>query len=465
MRLWGALALLLAIVSAPASAQFGARIVGGSEAKPGAWPYQVAISAAGYSCGGTLIAPQWVLTAAHCTVDPSSRAAFPADAYSLRIGSLHKARDGRVLRVTQVIVHEKYNQPAAFENDIALLKLSEPVGDIAPVAMEGVDAGRGRAAVDVRASPWARVIGWGYTDPVRRTPAEMLQEASLPIIENGRCDTTMGKGDTGPIDARRICAGQSEGGVDSCNGDSGGPLLANGGGNWVQVGIVSYGVAECGKPNAFGVYTRVASFANWIERNLAVIPVGSASPPPVKPLALGTPARAPGLVANAERGDPRLRIEMLPGASIREGDVFRIRVTSQIDGQLALFDVNDRNEVTQLFPNTRSQTAGRTGSIRAGAPLTIPDASYGFEFRGAKPLGRGRLIAVLTRDPAVLNGIVRAEDGLKTLPDADQTFGRLEVVLKPSAAPPPAPTTAAAAPTPQGEWAAAQLDYFVRGDQ
>lgn len=467
MRGWGrilcgALVLAFATAAGAQTPSLGGRIVGGTNAEPGKWPYQAAISVNGFACGGTLIEPGWVLTAAHCTVDPQTQQPFAADAYRIRLGSLYKSRDGQVLTVERIVVHESYGKPNKFENDIALLKLSSRVATLPPARLEATDTGGGRIAVDTRASPWARVIGWGYVDPATRQTAETLQEASLPLVENGRCNQVMGDAGTGPIDARRVCAGQNEGGVDSCNGDSGGPLLAaDGRANWVQVGIVSYGVAECGKAKSFGVYTRVAAFAPWIERNLAIVPT-SPAPKPVTPptLALGSAARAPTLLAAAARDDGQVRINVLPSGDMRDGDRFQLRITSAFDGYLALFDVNEKNEVTQLFPNPRSKLANRDGMIRANAPLTIPDPSYGFEFRGSKPFGRGRLIALVTRDAATVGSVIRAEDGLKMLTDAEQSFARLEVVLKPTA-PPPAASPSAPQPAPTG-WAAGQTDYFVR---
>ncbi len=459
------MALAFLAAGSPALAQddaLGARIVGGSDAKAGDWPYQVFIRIGQAACGGTLIAPDWVITAAHCAFDPRSGAKVPAAAYQVRAGSLYKSSGGEVIPVEQVIPHEDYNREFSFANDIALLKLSRSATGIAPVQLEGMAQGSSRAAaVDTASSPWARVIGWGYVNSDTRQTSEALQEAPLPIIENGRCNQSMGAEGTGPIDQRRVCAGPSEGGVDSCNGDSGGPLLVQDRDQrWMQVGIVSYGSVKCGTPGKYGVYTRVGAFAPWIERNLGL--TGTAAPvqpAPVRPIALGTAVQAPGLIAAASKGDPRLRIAVLPGARMREGDVFRLQVTSTIDGYLALFDINERNEVTQLFPNPRSQVAHRDGAIRAGATLTMPDPGYGFQFRAAKPYGRGRLLAVVTRDQATLGTVVRAEDGLKTLADPQSTFARLEVVLKPQPAP-AAPQPTAEAPPP-ANWAATLTDYLV----
>ncbi|QKK27611.1 trypsin-like serine protease [Rhizobium hidalgonense] len=257
----------------------GGRVIGGQTAKKGEWPWQVKILAPdpeqrgrfGGHCGGSLIAPRWILTAAHCVTSGRSgkQDLFARDLLIVEGKSkIDKviAVDGPDkpgLAVEDVVIHEDFDRKV-FANDIALIKLAEPA-----VSRPAILASASDDEVE-SAGHKAVVTGWGYTKADhgwddKYLPTE-LQEVELPIVPREDCraayrDSSMRMN---PIDERNVCAGYAEGGKDACQGDSGGPLVAQRPDKrWIQLGIVSWG-AGCAEAEHYGVYTRVAAFRDWI---------------------------------------------------------------------------------------------------------------------------------------------------------------------------------------------------------
>jgi hypothetical protein len=279
-------------------------------------------------------------------------------------------------------------------------------------------------------------------------------EASVQVIDPDPCSKKMEPllSELGPIDSRRLCAGTSQGGIDSCHGDSGGPLLVRAeGGGWLQVGIVSYGVKECGAKGTYSVYARVGAYAQWIEHHVRMQttpPPDSSSPPAVE---LGAPSAAPTLEEGATGGSDLVQVSIRPGARLRVGEVFLLEIRSAFDGYLLLIDVNEDNQAQQLFPNPRSEEAHKDGAIKAGSPLIFPEDTYGFRLYAEPPVGRGRLIAIVTKSKVGLEELMKSDEGLAHYPDAAARFAALETALRAKG------SGVGAAP----EWAAAYRDYVI----
>lgn len=240
-------------------------IIGGGPADPGEYPWQAALLEAStgqwWGCGGSLISPSWVATAAHCvSLDGSS--VVPASALHVVVGRHDlTTNEGQRIPVAEVHVHPNYN-PATFDSDIALLRLRYPATLTATVQPIGLatlaDAALFGPGVE------ATVTGWGTrTAGVSDFPNE-LYEVNVPIVSQETCAFTYAA-QGASITNNMLCAGLPVGGKDACQGDSGGPLIVpDGTGGFKLAGIVSWGIG-CAQPGLPGVYTRVANFVEWVE--------------------------------------------------------------------------------------------------------------------------------------------------------------------------------------------------------
>nr|XP_056708854.1 plasminogen [Euleptes europaea] len=227
-----------------------ARIVGGCVSKPHSWPWQISLRTSFnlHFCGGTLIDPQWVLTATHC-LERSPR----ASAYKVVVG-LHRERATET-SVQSCDVEKLFKEPSGA--DIALLKLKSPVqltDQVIPACLPAVNT-----MVADRAECF--VTGWGET---KGTGGDgILKETGFPVIENKVCNRPEFL--NGRVRTTELCAGNIDGGTDSCQGDSGGPLVCEEQGKYILQGVTSWGLG-CAQPMKPGVYVRVSRFIPWIER-------------------------------------------------------------------------------------------------------------------------------------------------------------------------------------------------------
>jgi trypsin len=243
-------------------------VVSGSQVKPGRWPFVVALLSKSVDdnydaqfCGGSLIDERNVLTASHCVFGAS------AGDMQVLVGSQSLANGGRRIDVTRVTTHPDFLRDTAAANgwlqdDVAVLRLAEPVTDIAPVAIAE------SAAQDDDVAPagtLTRVIGWGALTFDTPGPEE-LYHAVLPRNTIAACNALdLYRGNLTDIN---LCAGNLEQPDKSaCFGDSGGPLIARAGkGKAVQIGVVSGGPSVCG--DVPGYFARVGSLAKWIQQQV-----------------------------------------------------------------------------------------------------------------------------------------------------------------------------------------------------
>lgn len=248
-----ALLLILVLVqSALAAPKPEPRIIGGEPADFGEYPFMVALlfePTAGTDfqkqyCGGSLISSRWVLTAAHCVdfLESPDEVAVAVSRTNL------DSAEGTRVAVRDFVFHPDYD-PNRISPDVALLRLARPVTGVDPIALAG-------AADDAfeAAGTLLTVIGWGNTSTTGQANfPDALREVVVPVVDDTTCDTAY----HGFVTVEtQLCAGMK--GLDSCGGDSGGPLFATTADGPIQVGIVSYGIG-CAKQHFPGVYTEVNS--------------------------------------------------------------------------------------------------------------------------------------------------------------------------------------------------------------
>lgn len=219
-------------------------IVGGKPVADGTYPFVVSLQSARsrHYCTGSLVAPDWVLTAAHCVDD-----AITSDHVLVGQTSLG-AGNGQRIGIVEVHVLPAYDVTS--KGDVALVRLATPAKGIEPVQL--VDAGDTR--FEVRGEPLT-VAGWGVLSEHGASP-DRLQEVTVPFITHRVCQALyQGRFS---IDADlELCASQR--GKDACQGDSGGPLFVRDANRqWRQLGVVSWGVG-CARGDSPGIYARLAS--------------------------------------------------------------------------------------------------------------------------------------------------------------------------------------------------------------
>lgn len=259
------------LINSPACGQAtvaAGRVIGGTDASAGEWPWQAKLETRkdGFICGGSLIAPTWVMTAAHCIseTDPSM--------YTVTLGDLNREKPEdteQKFSARRVVPHPEYNSPVPVNNDIALIELTRPVVRTSFVNTVCLPS----ESEVVSTGTKCFVSGWGQMNHPGAA-AINLQQAGTPVVSNRVCQAKSSKSGIDPqmaITSAMLCAGDAGKTVISpCFGDSGGPFVCQDYvGRWVQQGIVSWGSANCSSKTHFSVFTRVSVFRNWIDQVLS----------------------------------------------------------------------------------------------------------------------------------------------------------------------------------------------------
>ncbi|XP_047650784.1 enteropeptidase isoform X1 [Phacochoerus africanus] len=232
------------------------KIVGGNDSREGAWPWVVAMYYNGQLlCGASLVSRDWLVSAAHCVygrnLEPSKWKAI----LGLHMTSNLTSPQIVTRLIDEIVINPHYNRRRK-DSDIAMMHLEFKVNYtdyIQPICLpeENQVFPPGRIC---SIAGWGKVIYQG-------SPADILQEADVPLLSNEKCQQQMPEYN---ITENMMCAGYEEGGIDSCQGDSGGPLMCLENNRWLLAGVTSFGY-QCALPNRPGVYARVPRFTEWIQ--------------------------------------------------------------------------------------------------------------------------------------------------------------------------------------------------------
>uniref|UniRef100_A0A669QQH2 Peptidase S1 domain-containing protein n=1 Tax=Phasianus colchicus TaxID=9054 RepID=A0A669QQH2_PHACC len=219
--------------------QTTSRIVGGTEASRGEFPWQVSLRENNeHFCGAAILTDKWLVSAAHCFTDSIKH---------------HAARSPLRMGIARIIPHPSYNTDTA-DYDVAVLELKRPVTFtkyIQPVCLP-------HAGHHFPTNKKCLISGWGYLKEDFLVKPEFLQKATVKLLDQALCSSLYSHA----LTDRMLCAGYLEGKIDSCQGDSGGPLVCEEpSGKFFLAGIVSWGIG-CAEARRPGVYTPV--LVDWM---------------------------------------------------------------------------------------------------------------------------------------------------------------------------------------------------------
>lgn len=255
-----AAAMAIPLVSAAPAVSDGV-VVGGFPVDVSSSPWAVALSSrdrfggmrSGQFCGGVVVGPSTVLTAAHCMGEEVLGSPRATDLKVVAGRTDLHSDEGREIPVSEVWVNPAYDS-SSNSGDFAVLKLTEPLPQSSVIDM----AVTGDPAYEPGTE--AMVYGWGDTTGIG-SYARSLRAARMHVLPDSLCEEAYpGPADGTYVATTMVCAGEVRGGRDSCQGDSGGPLVAQG----RLIGLVSWG-SGCGRPGSPGVYTRVSELVRALR--------------------------------------------------------------------------------------------------------------------------------------------------------------------------------------------------------
>lgn len=244
------------------------RVVGGTDVVPNSWPWQISLRVFSrgklyHICGGSLISPTHVVTAAHCV----EKNAAPSR-YKVVVGEHDQTvaeGNEQVLDVAAVCYHENFAL-RHLRHDIAVLTLSKPAALSDKVNTVCLPQSGQQVAPGTRCyiTGWGRLIGGGK-------PASILQQAAMPVVDHQTCVDANSALAT--VDQQSmVCAGYATAGnvISGCQGDSGGPFVCEENGRFVLQGAVSWGHPNCEADSTYTVFARVSSYVDWIKHKMDI---------------------------------------------------------------------------------------------------------------------------------------------------------------------------------------------------
>lgn len=376
--------LSLLALAAPLSSMGQSKIVGGTRAGSYPWMAAVANTTGGtlfdrQFCGGSLIAPDWILTAAHCLEGEVAEGLQ----ILVNFNDLEDSSGAVIRGVKGIYIHPSYRDVSGdLYNDIALILLDAPINTVTPINVATTPV-----AVTTGAS--VRAIGWGDTESSPRFPTE-LQEVDLAIASITSARQAYGVSN---LDNRHLAAIAS--GRDTCGGDSGGPLFdldgANGGTSPLLVGITSYGLG-CAVRDIPGIYANVGNFFPWISAFLA------------------QPTDVDAVVNLTGKGTPITNGSL--GTSTINGTNFgrRVRAGRTVVRQFSIS--NAAGSLPLSLPITR--TSGKAFNVRSSPPYLFGGTTGTINVSYRAPVsfrnGKSRtFLSVRTNDPTALSYGFRLE--------------------------------------------------------